>query len=371
MKLHDANLCRRRAFTLAELLVSMVIVSVLMGGIASAIVVASRSIPDSTSAPAVMLEAAKDLHMISAELQTAASVSERLANAMTFTVPDRNGDGTSEKLRYAWSGTAGDPLTRQYNDGTVVNVLADVREFGLTYNARVTSATTTQTVTSETAESILASFTGWTGVTYTDSATDPSRWASEYFEISIPADAQALHVTRVQLKMKGSATSPGTTVTVALHKSNGAGSPEPQATPLGSPLTVSSPTSTLAQWVSFSFPDLVIPNPAADYCLVVSGSTLGAAYTQYQYSKTGPADVMKFLWTTDSGAIWNPKTTLRDQYEMPFYVYGSFQKTTTQQVSSSRYFLQSVGMKLRTGADATTRVSTAGRLLNEPEVVGP
>ena len=54
-----------------------------------------------------------------ADLEFALAFSEKTDHALTFTVPDRDGDFISETIRYAWSGTPGDPLTRQYNGGAV------------------------------------------------------------------------------------------------------------------------------------------------------------------------------------------------------------------------------------------------------------
>lgn len=64
-----------------------------------------------------------------ADIQLAQSFSENTTTAVTFTVPDRNGDNNPETIRYAWSGNAGDPLTRQYNSGAVVTVAENVHTF--------------------------------------------------------------------------------------------------------------------------------------------------------------------------------------------------------------------------------------------------
>jgi hypothetical protein len=63
------------------------------------------------------------------DLEFALAFSEQTATAMTFTVPDRDGDLLAETIRYAWSGTPGDPLTRQINEGAVATMLEDVHVF--------------------------------------------------------------------------------------------------------------------------------------------------------------------------------------------------------------------------------------------------
>lgn len=75
-----------------------------------------------------------------ADLERATGFTERTATSATFTVPDRNGDGRPETLRYAWSGTPGAPLTLQMNGGTIQNLATNVQQFQLTYRTRLVAA---------------------------------------------------------------------------------------------------------------------------------------------------------------------------------------------------------------------------------------
>jgi len=127
---------RRRAFTLLELVFAMVAMTALMGGLASALVLASRAIPDDASPAAVAIDAYYAADQIAGELFCARSFSERTATATTFTVADRDNDAIAETIRYAWSGTLGDPLTRQYNTAAAVAVVDDVREFEIRYDVK-------------------------------------------------------------------------------------------------------------------------------------------------------------------------------------------------------------------------------------------
>lgn len=127
---------RRRAFTLLELLFAMVAMTALMGGLASALMLASRAIPDDASPAAVAIDAYYAADQIAGELFCAQSFSERTATAITFTVADRDNDAIAETIRYAWSGTPGNPLTRQYNAATEVAIVDDVREFEIRYEVK-------------------------------------------------------------------------------------------------------------------------------------------------------------------------------------------------------------------------------------------
>lgn len=124
----------RRGLTLVELVVSMTIMTILMGAMASVLVVASHAVPDGRSPMEKKTQAADVLDQIAGELFYATSITEETEIAVTFTVADRNhGDPGPETIRYAWSGTAGDPLTRQYNGGSIITVCEGVQVFSLQF----------------------------------------------------------------------------------------------------------------------------------------------------------------------------------------------------------------------------------------------
>lgn len=127
----------RPGFTLAELMVSVTIMTILMGAMTSVILVASHAMPDSDDPAQKRLAAMDVVDQIAGELFYAISITEETDKAVTFTVADRgHGAAGPETIRYAWSDTKGDPLTRQYNGGTVVNVSEAVEGFKLKYTTR-------------------------------------------------------------------------------------------------------------------------------------------------------------------------------------------------------------------------------------------
>lgn len=122
-----------RGFTLIELVLSMSIMTLLVGAMVSAVIVALHALPDPNS-PAEQTAAAVDAaEWIAADLATAKTITLADARAVEFTVPDRgHGASGAEAIRYEWSGTPGDPLSRTYN-GAKTTVCADVHAFSLTY----------------------------------------------------------------------------------------------------------------------------------------------------------------------------------------------------------------------------------------------
>ncbi|MEQ8844431.1 MAG: prepilin-type N-terminal cleavage/methylation domain-containing protein [Phycisphaerales bacterium] len=123
---------RRRAFTLAELLVAMVITTTVMMGAVAAIGMGGRSFQ--AVATGVRSGSAMDgLARMASDIEQAIHVDERTATAIGFYVPDRTGDGTPDYLRYAWSGTIGDPVTLSFNGSDEAPIIRNVRDIQLEY----------------------------------------------------------------------------------------------------------------------------------------------------------------------------------------------------------------------------------------------
>jgi prepilin-type N-terminal cleavage/methylation domain-containing protein len=126
--------CRdaRAGFTLIELMVALASSTLLVAGLSSAIYISSQALDLDSSTSRQSAVASEVLAELTADLSLAHSFSERTATAVTFDVPDRDGDLHPETIRYAWSGTPGDPLTYQYNSGSEITLATDVQSFDLT-----------------------------------------------------------------------------------------------------------------------------------------------------------------------------------------------------------------------------------------------
>jgi hypothetical protein len=119
----------RPGFTLVELIVAMGGAGMLITGLFSALYIALKASDTSLTPAAATIQGNATMTGLLSELQFARSFSELSTTAITFSVPGRDGESTSETIRYAWSGTPGDPLTRQYNGGTVAKLVDNVYAF--------------------------------------------------------------------------------------------------------------------------------------------------------------------------------------------------------------------------------------------------
>ncbi len=363
VRLHSPT--RRSGFTLIELVTSMTIGAILLSGMGSAILIASHALPERNTATGAILRASDVVEQIAGELHCAVTFTQRSATMVEITVPDRDADLAPETIRYAWSGTPGDPLTRQYNTGTIVNVAEDVQEFDLGYVTRI--------VNTKSGEILLAFFERWAGETETpqDVRVNSGDWAAVFsLAAGIPDDATQVTITRVLLKMRQGSLGGAGAFSVAIHQSKSAVNPEPVATPIGTPVVGSGANlSGSYGWKEFKFSDVTVNNAFKETVIVVKGTaaagTQGDVEILRYYVSKGPKIDSNALRTTDGGATWGPKKNVADDYQFPFHVYGEYQTPVI------RYYLDSVGIKLRLGMDARTRVQTAAQVLNAPEVTGP
>ena len=121
-----------RAFTLIESVISLSIATVLLTGIGSSILLASRALPGADNLLAENMRTTAIAQNITTDLSTAIAFTTGTASLLEFTVADRDNDGLVETIRYGWSGTPGAPLIYRYNLEPSV-VLTTLDDFAVTY----------------------------------------------------------------------------------------------------------------------------------------------------------------------------------------------------------------------------------------------
>lgn len=129
-------------YTLIELVVGMVASSALLIGLSSSLFIATQTFDDSGSQPVAMLESNNVANLIMNQMQYATRFYEKTATAVTFAVPDRDGDGSEEIFRYAWSGVTDEPLTMELNDSAPAVLLANVKHLDFSYLTKSISVAT-------------------------------------------------------------------------------------------------------------------------------------------------------------------------------------------------------------------------------------
>lgn len=138
---HMENASRRRyqrGFTLVEAVLSVAITAVIGLSLTGVMVMAQRALASGTAEADQAHKADRALQMMLTDINLATSMPEHTATAITVVVPDRDGGGQPETVRYAWAG-AGQPLTRQLNGGAATTLAENVYNLNFTYLTKTLS----------------------------------------------------------------------------------------------------------------------------------------------------------------------------------------------------------------------------------------
>src|SRR5882757_7528196 len=184
---------KRQAFTMVELMVAMVASTFLLAGLGASMYIARQTAYAPTAA-ARRAKTADIVNLISDELRYATIITQQTPQILEFTVADRNNDGGAERIRYEWSGTAGDPLRKTVNGGTAVDVLTSIYAFTVTHQQK--TKTTALTTTTDSAEAVLLSNAGVIGSSA--KTIDNSNQLAQQITISgMPANALYWNATKL------------------------------------------------------------------------------------------------------------------------------------------------------------------------------
>lgn len=346
----------RPAFTLVELVISMTVMLVLMGGVTSALVLASKAVPDRQTPLSAVGDTYQALGQFQSELATAKRMKSMSATQVSFTVADRNNDGFDETILYIWSGTSGTSLRRKYNNDALTDVIGDVREFQLTYDKQTVPSTVTPGP-KESNEAVLVSYT--LSGTPTDYTVNANAWIGQYFKPTLPADATSWKVTRVRIKAKVNGTNSGIS---RIELRTPTGSYQPSATVLDDANMIESMLADAYGWQEFTFGSVSGISPSQGLCLVVK-----------RVGGTNPCDIQRgpegsatgnfnAVTSPNGGTTWTTGTEA-----VPFQVYGTVTTTSTPTATSLEK-LPGIRVRLRVGSDANAGVDSGVQLLNQPEL---
>ena len=305
----------RRAFSLAEMALSMVIIAVICGATLSVTTIITRSASASAdSAPAGQTFAARDaLDQITRELKTATAVSEQTATAITFTVPDRTGDGVPETIRYSCT-ASGQPLTRQYNGGLAATIIPSMQSFSLAYvNNTVTVPMPPTTVVS--AEQLLCSYEVTPNASW---GLTTSHWEGAYFNPSLATGALSWSITKVGVFVKRTTSSTTGSITLQIQAADGA----------------KKPTGAALNSISVNVTTIPTTNTWVEQPLILTGLTPGSGMTLVVTSTAASANAniagktgispsvtaTSSVYTNNSGNAW---TVNAGTAQMEFRVYGT------------------------------------------------
>ncbi len=343
--------------TLVEVVASVVVSSVLLGGTAATVHVMSRGGAQVIEATDRQNSAALVLARLRGELRLATAVSELGQHAVTFTTPISG--GKDEVIRYAWSGKPGDDLTREAGSAGATVVLSQVQQFDLSYEM-LSVQETGAPVEVESEETLLYRYDI---VTDTDDTTITGKeWIAEYLEPDLPDDVLSWRITRLWFPAKEDS---GTKGEIAVQLRTPLPDGRPSDTVLAELPMYEGKLDGSHTWQEFVF-DGVDGRQRGDGIVLVLKwvADSSACKVLVQKKNASPPEAI-YMRSTDAGTSW---PVVAGQ-TLPLYVYGKVTTAGAPEVVDLSV-LRAVQIDSSSGTSPPTRLRSGVRLLNSPDVSG-
>ena len=350
---------KQLGFTLMELVVSMFVTSILVVALGSSMLIAGKAMPGADTPEASLLEASGNAFPLAQELQYATEVTLVTPHEITFTVADRDDDEVPESIHYQWSGTPGDPLTRQMNSNSQVTLIAEVEDFTLNYLYQTKSTTITSSEESE--SSTLVSYSGYNVLT--PIYISDNLWYGQYAKPYLSENAQSWSLTAIDFVAKAGIYNYGE-FTIQIQKATQGGYPTGVVLAERT-LQESSLSSSYYQWYRVYFSGVTELNPDQGICILFiwgSGSS-EACILQIDKQDTSESSNRHAFKSSDDGVTW----TIQSKSSTRFYVRGTENTPGDSSVITSQ-FVQSVDIVLKTHEQDSATLNTRVQLVNLPEV---
>jgi prepilin-type N-terminal cleavage/methylation domain-containing protein len=302
----------RPGFTLAEMAISMFVVSVIAMAVGASVTVlfreaeANRNFMASTSGGAASASAQANaarsaLDMLGADMKVATGIIDLPgANGgftMLLTVPPRYTGHSNEALTYQWAGP-GTSLTRQLNGGASVSIADNVQSLNLS-NLTTAAGPTMPS-------GVVAWHDGGAESNVTGMAITSTSWPCQFLlpPLALPQHVSSWSISHLKLQLQGTGTG---TIAVQVYSANSAQHP---VTLLDSASVSAStlPTKTSQPgWTDVTFTKLTSLG-SAGVCIVVS-TTASVTPASVWYDTTASGSNMAFSATSNGGSSWSTAST--------------------------------------------------------------
>ncbi|MCG3125207.1 MAG: hypothetical protein CHACPFDD_00022 [Phycisphaerae bacterium] len=350
---------RANGFTLIEVVLSVAASTILVGALLSAMVLVSRAVPATRPEQEEMVRAAELVEQMCAELQTADAIIDRQSASIEFTVPDRDADGTSERIRYAWSGVAGEPLLRRFNGVADAVALERVKSLALSFSTSTAQSTSKGNAVAS-AESLLFGHNSSSNLA--DASITSTDWVAESFTPVLPGDATSWSVKKVRLRLRRVPPHEGSFRVQLRTLNNG---DFPSDTVLEEVIVAESALGASYAWYTVSFATVTGLAPGTGLSLVIAHQS-GVAACDVEYCSQNTYTAFgKFATTPVYATTW----IVSHDAALNCEVWG--QVWTAPASAVDVYYLNEVRVALTPVGTNASSISSGVRLLNLPTVSGP
>ena len=304
-------------FTLIEVVMASVCTTIVLGGLASCLVLAGHAFNKDRVSQTRQANTGVLLDRILNDLRYVKDINEHTATAITFNVPDRDGDSVDETIRYSWSGSAGDPILMEYNGSDPMTVIESVHDIDFTYHLRSIPGTGYAQGEATATPFLINSHVDAPGGRFGQFGAMPTYWYALYLEPNVPSGTTHWDFTQLQLSLKQSAGADGYfAIQVCLPTADANG----PSTVLQELVMHEDTLQAQFQWYEYNFDEVTNLSPDQALFIVIKHAQLGGSQVLLGQCEINIDDQPGYAMyhTQDVGATYQ----LVQSQEIKFYAYG-------------------------------------------------
>lgn len=287
---------RGQGFTLIEVVLSLSVMGIVLAALGSVLSLTLRALPGRDETSEQPLLVARVLERMADDVTSAKQVTGT-TTTLSLVIPDRDANGSDERIDYSWDGTRGSPLLRRTNGGAWMTALAKLYSLSFTVD-RVASTLDTASTPVEGSEQILSAWETGASATYNLST---SVWAAQTIIPVLPGDAISWRPTKIELNCRNVTPIDGVMVVdVRTIAADGT----PTTTSLGTAnLNESSLTSSFA-WYTVTLPSISGQSPSSGLAMLFRTTGSGVVAGRLQGATSGIAGPSMVHASANGGWNW-------------------------------------------------------------------
>ena len=351
----------RRGISFVDLVVSLPATAMLIGCLGLCIGLMMKAKTQDENLFQSSYQLTETLSRISTDLELATSIASISSDQVEFTVPDRDGDGLPEQIKYQWANAASanpNTLLWSMNGGIQTVLFEDIGGFLLTPRSTVVSGLVPCHQLSEVA--ILKRLDSLPDCSYKESAISASKVYAQYFIPDLNTANALWDLGKLRLMVKSAG---GTQDGILRVRVTGSSLSQTPSTTIYAEIDIlESSLGPNYRWLTIPIAPISRQIASTPLCVTLSsaGGTGDIAYVQSFKSTSNMPANCSFLSSTNGGASWSnpdPSSGIR------LYAYGFYDGYT-----GSRQFLTSLDLRLVSARNSTIIAETSIRMQTQPEL---
>ena len=353
---------RRSGVSMLELMITLPTATVLIGAMAMCITVMMRAKSQDDFLFRSTYDLSNTATQIASDIESAVSHVSSSTTHIEFVVPDRNGDGLPEQLRYEWGGATGanaNKILWKYNQEPLSVLFDEVGAFELEKGTVSAPSSVPNHLRSDVA--VLKSINALPSGVFLEQVINSSNAIGQYFIPDVPGSGIKWDLGSIRILVRAADANLDGILCIRVNASNTT-SKLPIAPILAEVKIAERRLGTDYQWLDIPIAPIAWRAQGIPLCITVGygGGTGDVARVQFVENGIGMPTNANLVTSINGGTTWTASNGARG---LRFYAYGLYDGYTGR-----RNFLSSVDLKLGSSRTTTQKIETSVRLPASPEI---